>query len=70
MKAGDMVKVRGRKAQWFEKEKGAPDRLPDYTALIVSMDGSFYLPVTVMKNDGMLWNVKREWLTPLEDHNE
>ena len=66
MKIGDMVKVRGRKAQWFEKESGAPDRFPDYTALIVHTGANNYLPVTVMKTDNSLWNVKEEWLTPLE----
>tara|TARA_A200000159_G_C7263125_1_gene313973 strand:- start:186 stop:395 length:210 start_codon:yes stop_codon:yes gene_type:complete len=67
MKAGDLVKVRGRKSQWFEKESGAPDRMPDYNALVVSINESnTYLPVTVMKADNSLWNVKKEWLTMLE----
>ena len=63
---GDLVKVRGRKARWFEKEKGAPDRFPDYTALVVSVsDDRTYLPVTIMKTDNSLWNVKAEWLTTM-----
>ena len=65
MEVGDLVKVRGRKAQWFEKEDGAPDRFPDYTALVVRTGNSHYLPVTVMKADNSLWNVKKEWVTPL-----
>ena len=57
MRAGDYVNVRGRKAQWFEKEKGAPDRFPDYQALIVEMHEErslFYC--NIMKSDGSLWN--------------
>ncbi len=57
MKAGDYVNVRGRKAQWFEKESGAPDRFPDYNALIIEMkeeDSLFYC--TIMKSDGSTWN--------------
>ena len=58
MKAGDYIRVRGRKAQWFEKESGAPDRFPDYNALIVEMknkDDLFYC--TIMKSDGSNWNI-------------
>ena len=67
MQVGDLVKVRGRKARWFEKEKGAPDRFPDYTALVVNVNADrTYLPVTIMKTtDSSLWNVKEEWLTTL-----
>jgi len=57
MKVGDYIQMRGRKAQWFEKERGAPDRFPNFNALIVEILGDnniFYC--TIMKSDGSLWN--------------
>ncbi len=66
MKVGDYVNVRGRKAQWFEKEKGAPDRFPDYRALIIEIkDGKMLNPYTIMKEDGSLWNIQPGRLSPM-----
>ena len=57
MRAGDYVNVRGRKAQWFEKESAAPDRFPDYRALIVEMlEDCNIFHCVIMKSDGSLWN--------------
>ncbi len=55
MKVGDYMRVRGKKPDWLDREKGIT--YPDYNALIVEMreDSSLFY-CTIMKSDGSLWN--------------
>ncbi len=57
MKAGDFIRVRGKKPDWLDREKGRT--YPDYNALIVEMrdDDRSLFYCTIMKADGSLWNV-------------
>ena len=56
MKVGDYIRVRGKKPDWLDREKGRT--YPDYNALIVEMkdtdDSLFYC--AIMKSDGSIWN--------------
>lgn len=55
MKVGDYIRVRGKKPDWLDRQKGTT--YPDYNALIVEMrddDSLFYC--TIMKSDGSVWN--------------
>ena len=56
MKAGDYIRVRGKKPDWLDREKGIT--YPDYNALIVEMrdDDSSLFYCTIMKSDGSIWN--------------
>lgn len=56
MKVGDFIRVRGKKPDWLDREKGRT--FPDFNALIIEMrddDSLFYC--AIMKPDGSIWNI-------------
>ena len=55
MKIGDFIRVRGKKPDWLDRQKGRT--FPDFNALIIEMrddDSLFYC--AIMKSDGSIWN--------------
>ena len=60
MKTGDYIRVRGKKPDWLDREKGRT--YPDYNALIVEMrdDDSSLFYCTIMKDDGSIWNAYKK----------
>ena len=59
IEAGAMIRVKGKKPDWLDRERGRT--FPDYDALVVEMrddDSLFYC--TIMKEDGSLWNAYKK----------
>ena len=55
IEAGVMIRVKGKKPDWLDRERGRT--FPDYDALVVDVypeDHIFH--VMIMKEDGSLWN--------------
>jgi hypothetical protein len=59
IEAGAMIRVKGKKPDWLDREKG--HTFPDYDALVIEMaddDSIFYC--TIMKEDCSTWNVYKK----------
>ena len=56
IEAGAMIRIKGKKPDWLDRERGLT--FPDYDALVVEVkpEGSLF-QYCIMKVDGSCWNI-------------
>ena len=59
IEAGVMIRVKGKKPDWLDRERGLT--YPDYDALVVDVYPEDHIfECMIMKEDGSLWNAYRK----------